>query len=536
MRHLATGALLLCAACAQVRDPTGGPKDDTPPRLVNADPPNGSTGSTAQRITLRFNERIQLRNARKNLFVSPPLDPAPEVRQSGGYSVVIDLNAPLRPDRTYVFNLGDAVVDLTEGNQARDLVYVFSTGSVLDSLRIKGRVIDAFTGLPVEGSIVALYDASDTATLRDSRPAYFTRSDATGGFDLRYLHEGAYKIRALQDQNANYRYDLPNERIAFLKEDVVPAPPSATDQDLSLAMFQEASAVQQVVDRKVIPERAFRLVMAHRVERAELRNRDPDRPVPTWAPEVSSDQDTLLFWPSDTTRTDGLATVLAVDGEVLDTLTYRPLVKMPFYVTMRVLRAVRPDPHRIVIEASRPLDAIDTNRWQLMRDSVRVPATIVLDSTHARRIQVRWEGPPGGDLEARLQPRAVTDIYGAHNDSLILDLAGQDPRTLGTVDLEMELDSAWLPPVLVQLLDDQGRVARSDMQMDRKAQHHWPELPAGTYHLKAIADRNANGRWDPGILDEMIDPESVTIDPEPVRVRADWEIKVTWSPSGEKEK
>ena len=69
--------ILLVAACAQVRDISGGEKDVTGPLLLEAVPPNQSTGFNASRILLRFNERVQLERVREQLLISPPLDPPP---------------------------------------------------------------------------------------------------------------------------------------------------------------------------------------------------------------------------------------------------------------------------------------------------------------------------------------------------------------------------------------------------------------------------------------------------------------------------
>ena len=61
---------------------------------------------------LAFDERIRLDRVRNNLLISPPLEQLPEVRQARADRVVLDLTGPLSPKTTYVFNFGDAVVDL----------------------------------------------------------------------------------------------------------------------------------------------------------------------------------------------------------------------------------------------------------------------------------------------------------------------------------------------------------------------------------------------------------------------------------------
>ena len=206
---------LLLGACAQVREPQGGPKDTVAPLLLQADPPNNSTRFASQRIVLRFSERVKLDRVRDKLLISPPLVSPPDVLVSGGSNVIIDLNGPLAPNTTYTFNIGDAVQDLTESNGAAGITYVVSTGEWLDSLSVIGSVVNAATDLPEEGALVMLHDELDTAGLVRGSPAYFTRTDKQGGFHLDHLRSGRFKLSALRDQNADRRFDLPNEDVAF---------------------------------------------------------------------------------------------------------------------------------------------------------------------------------------------------------------------------------------------------------------------------------------------------------------------------------
>ena len=92
--------------------------------------------------------------------------------------MVIALRAPLAPNTTYTFNIGEAVTDITEGNAAAGLTYVISTGEVLDSLVLRGIVIDAFTDKPEPDVLVVLHSDTDTTGFISGRPAYFTLTDS----------------------------------------------------------------------------------------------------------------------------------------------------------------------------------------------------------------------------------------------------------------------------------------------------------------------------------------------------------------------
>jgi hypothetical protein len=86
---------LLLGACAQVGAPTGGPKDETPPKILKSIPQNFSTNYTGNSIVLTFDEFIQLKDVQNQLIISPPLEkkPVPKIK---GKSIIIELEEELK--------------------------------------------------------------------------------------------------------------------------------------------------------------------------------------------------------------------------------------------------------------------------------------------------------------------------------------------------------------------------------------------------------------------------------------------------------
>jgi hypothetical protein len=56
----------------------------------------------------------------------------------------------------------------------------------------------------------------------------------------------------------------------------------------------------------------------------------------------------------------------------------------------------------------------------------------------------------------------------------------------------------------------------------------WERLAPGHFTLRVIADTNGNGRWDPGEWAERRQAERTWYHPEPVNVRAAWDVVVDW--------
>ncbi|MCW5899958.1 MAG: Ig-like domain-containing protein [Flavobacteriales bacterium] len=518
----------LAAGCAQVGDITGGAKDEEPPKLVAAEPPHLSTRFTGRRIALHFDERITLDRVRDRLLVSPPLDVWPNVRVSGPRSVTIDLNAPLRTGTTYIFGIGEAVKDLSEGNVAGGLAYVVSTGDVVDSLVVAGRVVDAFTGAGRKEVLVLLHDEADTSTVRTARPTYATRTDAEGRFLLRHLRAGSYRLHALQDMNGNYRYDLPNEEIAFLGPPIAVDPLDTLPEFHLLRMFREAGPVQLVRESKVLADGALRLILARPAE--ELRVRDVARTGGqlTWRPEWSRGRDTVLLWPSDTTLLGEGRYAVSIDGQDLDTLRYRRVEKMPFNPDLQAI--VREDDEGVLVRlhATRPIAAFDRARFLVERDSLPLPFDLYQDSTDVRTMVLRVSLPLGASAALTVLPKGIRDIYGGHNDTLRTGLGRAAEGGTGNLRVRLDTPEGAAGPFMLQLLDAQGRTVREQRIARGGGPVGWERISPGNHGLRLIADDNGNGRWDTGVLDEAIQPERVWQHGTAINVRAGWDLTIDW--------
>ncbi|MBV6403948.1 MAG: Ig-like domain-containing protein [Flavobacteriales bacterium] len=517
-RYAATVLLLALSACAQVREPVGGPKDETPPQLVSAEPPSGTTGFAGGALILRFDERIDLRKVRENVVVSPPLETPLEVTRTGPREVRIDLPGPLLAGTTYVINLGQAVVDLTEGNAAKDLVHVVATGDAVDSLEVAGTVRHAYTGAVERDVAVLLYEAGDTAAFTAGRPRYIARTDAEGRFRLRYLAGGRYNLRALRDLNGNLRYDLPGEEIAFDPAEV--ALPGDTIRH-TLELYREPGPRPQVMDDRVLPEGALQLVFSKPVDSLAVRT-PADGPRPAWLLEWGSDRDTVLAWPTDTTLLHGVRVIVQADSAAADTVTYRRPLRPPFHL---VLRAGAPTPVGVPLRSSRPIDRVDAERVVAIgpgADSVRF--AVDRDTTDRRLLWVRHQGGDRGPI--LLRPKAVHDVFGAWNDSTTVTLGAFDPGTVGSLKLTIDGPGGSL---IALLQDGQGRAVRRAVLQGGTRTVLWGGLSPGTYSIRAVRDANANGRWDPGRWREGLLPEVVLTHPEPVQVRLGWDLEITWT-------
>lgn len=195
--------------------PSGGPKDETPPKILRSFPANGSTNFTGDEIVITFDEYVNLKDINSQLIISPPVSVVPDFRMKGK-NLHIKFKEPRRQETTYNIFFGDAIQDITENNPVSGYKFTFSTGNVLDSMMIEGRLINAFNLTPVKGAYVMLYDSVYDSVPYKQLPYYIARTNEGGEFVLSNLRNIPYRIFALSDINANYLFDQPAEEISFI--------------------------------------------------------------------------------------------------------------------------------------------------------------------------------------------------------------------------------------------------------------------------------------------------------------------------------
>jgi hypothetical protein len=210
--------------CAKIGTPTGGPKDELPPNVIECVPENKATTVESNTIEITFDEFILLKNLNEELTLSPPLKERP-ISRIRNKTLIVDLNNELKDSTTYTLNFGNAIADNNEGNLLPDYEFVFSTGAVIDSLSITGKVVNANSLKPEKEKIVVmLYDnLSDSAPYKDL-PLYITKTSPEGKFAISNAKRGTYRLFALKDGNNNLRFDNPDEMIAFSDTAIILSP------------------------------------------------------------------------------------------------------------------------------------------------------------------------------------------------------------------------------------------------------------------------------------------------------------------------
>ncbi len=564
--------LFYLSQCAKVVSPTGGDKDTIPPAVRKSTPPNFSTGFASDEIEVVFDEFIQLKDVNQKLIVSPPMEKKPDVRLRGK-GILIRLDEDLLPQTTYTLNFNDAISDNNEGNPLEGFEYVFSTGDELDSLSLAGTLVDAFSGKPVEGVYVMLYENLADSIPYLHVPYYLGKTDKEGAFSINHLRADTFRLFALQDLNMNYKFDQVTEAIAFLDSLITLRPETAYFSDslsvdtsgiqdrpsdipfYHLRLFVEKFVPAQYISSNNRPLKNQLLIVFGKSLEAlpEISSPTESGDSLWYVQELSPRKDSLVLWVRDSLlmKQEEIELPLRYLSEdsagqamwVSDTLSFRfsstqkgrrnQPVEEPTLPPFR-LKAVTGnksilDLNRpIILEAAFPVVRTDTSQVRLWQevDSARqeVPYVFEQDSFRKRVFRIRGEWQPDTRYFLDVFPGAFTGYLGGSNDTLLLEVNTRKEDYYGTLYMNITGVSS---PVIIQMLGKDDKVL-NEREIETDTRLEYPFLPPEKIRFRAILDINRNGQWDTGKYLEKIQPEPVDFYQDEINIRSNWELELSW--------
>ncbi|MDE7413151.1 MAG: Ig-like domain-containing protein [Muribaculaceae bacterium] len=581
----------LLYSCANIGNPSGGPRDEDPPIFVTADPLPGSVNISKNRMTLTFNELVNVKDAFSKVVVSPVGKSVPKV-MSLGRKVTVTFDS-LEANTTYTVDFADAIEDNNESNKLQGFAYTFSTGPELDSLRISGMVLDALTMEPQQEMIVGV-----TRNLADSA---FTKlpllrvakTDDRGRFTIRGLKEGEYRVYALGDKDNDYKYANPEEDIAFY--DFTVAPSSERVGAMDTIRNSKTGEIDSIINRtrtRYLPNdillRSFnsqkrsqyldkyeridstRLFFKMNTEAASLPQIDvigyPGLMMEAIL-ERNAKNDSLVYWlPRPLVSLDSIrveAVYLRTDStgnlsSRTDTLNFYPApkrgaakkesakknkkeIEQAMQDSIKALRldlsAVTSSSHEVYqpvhLQFATPLRQLNTDAFHL--------------ETMVDTVWRRVGNQPVVERMDSLSPRdflinyewKLGEKYRITADSLAATgIYGQvtGPFTHEfTVKKKDEYCSLKINlsgldpgiPTFVELLNSSDAVIRTEPVVNNSVWFRW--LAPGKYYARLIEDYNGNGLFDTGDYDQLLQPDLAYYYPKAFNIKKNWDKEESWN-------
>jgi len=516
---------IITVSCANRGTPSGGEKDEEPPVILKSVPENFSTNFKGNEIKIYFDEYVKIKDLRKQLIVSPPMDIDPVVTPMSVASdyISIKIKDTLEANTTYAFNFGESIVDNNEGNPYPYYRYVFSTGDVIDSLSVKGFVKDALLQEPETFISVMLYEVDSTYTdslVYKEKPRYITNTlDSLTTFSIDNIKAGSYKLIALKDKNSNYKFDQKNDKIGFIEEHITV--PSVSNYKLTL--FNEDVNFKAIKPKQ---DGESRIIFPFEGDYKSMRIKVLGETPKDYQTRIIKDDvtDTLYYWYKPKFKIDTTFFIVS-NQKYVDTFKHRFRSLKADSLTMKNLTSGTLDfDQDFTIEANIPLTKIDTSKIKLIdKDSMPVPYNIKYD-TIFNRYKFLINKQEDEKYKFTMLPGTFTDFYdGINKDTLNYSVRTKLKSEYGNI--RVNLRNAKFP-LIVQLVNNKGVVLYERYTTESPVVDFNNLIPR-RYALRVIYDSNGNGKYDTGNFLLGIQPERVSYS-EPideVRSNFDWIIE-----------
>jgi len=526
--------ILTVISCARQGSPTGGPKDETPPVFLKADPDTLATNVdlNLQEATINFDEYILLKEYSKNVVVSPSFQIPPIVTPQALAKkyISIKFQEPLLPNTTYSFNFGDAIQDFNENNKLSNFQYVFSTGSFIDSLKVTGRVNSSYDFKGPEKILVGLYkvdSAYKDSIILQKKPYYIARANDKGEYQLNYLASGKYKLIAFEDMVENVIYDYGKERLAFHNEPIE----LNANQQINLNLFNQKPAYRK-------PEASFKqeglIVFKTTGATDDVTITPVGKEFKTAYIQKFPKQDSINFWfnPKVDTivgKSAKLNFKVQHKDQIDEVSALYSKSNTERKLEFKALNDQKLAPNKpFKIQANAPIKSLDLSKIYVFKDTVSIPFKVSIDTVNAQNLNFAFEKNLDEKFEVNLYPNALTDVLGEKNDTLAYPIKMGTRGDFG--HLKLTLQNTPSKPFILQFLktDKDFTVIEEIYNPANKNYFEFNFIEPGEYLFRLLVDENENGKWDTGDYLSGKQPEPIYLYPEPIKIRAMWDATETW--------
>ena len=575
---IVVGYLSFFTSCANIGMPSGGLKDTIPPFIVRSVPAFDQINYTDQKIRLTFNEFVIVEGLSEKFVVSPPTTKKPVFR-SKGKTLTIDLNEKLKPNTTYSLDFKDGISDNNERNPLKNLRLAFSTGPQLDTLRIVGFVKDAFNLEPIANSFILLYRGKSDTLVYKTRPDFIAKTDSKGFFAVTNLPADTFQVYGLSDLDNNLKY-TGADSISFLDNLVVPSAKFLADRDTVITGNDTLLVFGKT---KFSPEPLYLLRFGEDYFDLRLdKYEHPTRKVvdltftqstadtfnivplnfeakPGWKyTEMSPKSDSIRIWLTDSMdykkdtlmfrvtylQQDSLKEYYAKDDTLRLYFTdvtqasknkrkeRRRIEKDINTVALTTNAKAGFDIYRdVTIESPEPISVFDTTKIALSekKDTLyhKIAYKLTPDSLNRRRYHLKYPWKYGTNYKLAIDSAAVKTIYKTDSKKLIEEFKTKEEEYYGKIILNLK--NVTIPTIIQLLGDEKDEKVLQSKTVKKDEIVTFKFLEPRKYLIKAIFDKNDNGKWDSGDLKKKIQPEEVMYYLSVVKVRGNWENKDNWT-------
>lgn len=520
--------IIITWGCGQRGSPSGGLKDVTPPFVKETTPDSLATNFNGKELTWKFDEYVSISGLAKEVLISPPIKNQPTFKLVGK-KLIMKFDTSFNENTTYSIFLGKGVKDLNEGNPLENNLLVFSTGEEIDSLDFHGEIYDAESMVALKEGMVHLYKNSDDSIPAKELPSYFAKV-SNGHFAFFNLAAGKYRLLALQDNNGNYLFDLPNEAIAF-HSDLININNEPDSGEIVLRSFTAKNNKQFLSEKNCDFKGKISLKFNRPVKQfdADLLGSSfkKDWKVLDW----NEKGDSVIIWSSAITEMDSITLLIDYDNNK-DTLEFnlsnrKNINTQRLYIGHNFKGNFNSNKKELLLTGNQPISSYDTSKIFIMTENDTSNLSLCHSKNSLKKLKANIELSEAENYRIKIHPGAIKSIFDVINeDTIRLNFSTIENTSLGNLIAKYDFSSIQENGILQIFLE--GKLIDEYIITDKKGAISLVGSKPGNYSFKYIVDENNDGEWTPGDYWTNTQPEKVYLYKDPINLRANWDLDVEW--------
>lgn len=523
--------LLLLKSCASISPPPGGDKDIKGPILIESRPNYGQKNYNLNKVIFEFDERIDISKLKDNLIINPILKTEYETEANVNELVIkFDNNEVNKKNgcKTFSIDLRNGVKDANEGNLFRSTPLVYSNCSEIDTLKIKGKIINAYTRDSLDNIMIGLYEISDTLNIEKTKPIYYTYSNK-GKFEIKNIKQNSYKLFAFSDLDKNQLYYSKKEKLAFLDNII------EVNKDSSI-FYELLVSKNDVIKPKlnsIKEDKEIKLVLSEAILDYKIQSETK------LIHELSATRNEILIYKT-TFDQDSIPIKLYLNDSSRNDTTYSFKIirndSSKFKHLKNIIKSSKPesgtvynDTIRAEIQFIDPIKSIDTNSICILIDSLKTIKILnkdfklnesnnLLSILYTKKIDFKKQ------FQLVIKSNSIKSYINDTNALVAIKYLAKDklktteePFNYVTMNIKTKYKNFNL-----EILDDKAKVYYNAKNTNKIKLEN---IPNGIYGLRVWIDENNNNYWDSGHYRRNIQPEKTFVFKKIMEVKTNWDIE-----------
>lgn len=533
--------LIFIYSCASIKAPPGGPVDETPPDIIEVNPPSGTTSLTSNKISVKFSEYMDEKSFKNNIKVFPRLNKPLELKFKGD-EIILTFPDSLDDAKTYIIYLNRNIMDEHRVPLAKTVQLAYSSGEKISNGIIVGQVF----GSGEQSVHLWKINGVVTDSLFATQPDYITDVNDDGRYSFSYLAPGNYQILAVEKSSAGLPLNISHTGYGLHWQKKLSLAENDTLSNINMRLWKEPQKLKllrgewsafnwgKLFFNNDLPEGI--------TADLQLKSED-DQNIDLLQYYLDPmDLKNLILQVSDSLAQNSLKVniiSLKLDDKLLLDSS-EVLIQIPQEPDTSYLKILKPAPNFQISPNTltiQDLDIIFSKPIQLSEDSLlspklfkndSIPVNVNIKQINPMQFQLlpllQWEENEKYKLKINRESIAVEGGRGLKDSITTINLRTSKSIGYGTVIGKIS-ESVKLN-LVVELFSTKNPSLSHTSFVNSKSQFEFKTIPEGNYSLYFFNDSDNDMKYSFGNAYPNIPSEWFYFYPDTFEVRANWETEI----------